>query len=223
VPNKFHDAMNSLAADIANEPSWRIYADWCKARANDLRDQSAVAAEQFVEVAQGWSFEERKRFGLWLMDSSGRVLERCGRSKYHSRASLGGPGIEAPRIVEVAILLPTLIEWRRREPTNPEPHFWLALYDHNEHAAFRLDPAYGPARAALAEHVLEYMKYNQHELPSGYLGNPADDLIALDKARAWVAESVDPPVRASVEDQVSILRAIAEDWIRLSDQLRGLD
>jgi len=75
VPNKFHDAMNSLAADIANEPSWRIYADWCKARANDLRDQSAVAAEQFVEVAQGWSFEERKRFGLWLMDSSGRVLE----------------------------------------------------------------------------------------------------------------------------------------------------
>ena len=74
MPNKFHDAMNSLAADIANEPSWRIYADWCKARANDLRDQSAVAAEQFVEVAQGWSFEERKRFGLWLMDSSGRVL-----------------------------------------------------------------------------------------------------------------------------------------------------
>ena len=53
MPNKFHDAMNSLAADIANEPSWRIYADWCKARANGLRDQSAVAAEQFVEVAQG--------------------------------------------------------------------------------------------------------------------------------------------------------------------------
>ncbi len=174
-------------------------------------------------------FEERKRFSLWLMNSTGPVIERFGRSKYRSRATTGGPGIFAPRLVVVAILLPTLVEWRRRDPLNPEPHFWLALYDHDENPvsslreALRLDPAYGPARAALAEHILEYIKYNQHELPSGYLGNPADDLIALGEAQVLVAESVESSIRACVEEQILTLRAIAEDWIRLSGQLKGLD
>jgi hypothetical protein len=219
--------MTSVAAEIANEPSWRLYADYCEARANNLPDRSAVVAEQFVEVAQRWSFEEQKRFGLWLMNSTGRVMERLGRSKYESRATAGGPAIFAPRIVVVAILLPTLVEWRRREPSNPEPHFWLALYDHNEHAslreALRLDPAYGPARAALAESTVRCVQYNQHELPAGYLGNPADDLIALGEAQVLAAESVEPPVRARLKEQILLLRTAAEDWVRLSGQLKGLD
>jgi hypothetical protein len=229
VPNKLRDAMTSQSAEIANEPSWRLYADYCEARANDLRDHCGVVAEQFVEAAQGWPFEEKMRFSLWLMNSTGRVIEHTGRSKYESRATLGGPGIFAPRIVVVAIVLPTLIEWRKREPTNPEPHFWLALYDHDEHPepglreTLRLDPAYGPARAALAQHILQCIKFNQHELPSGYLGKPADDLIDLGEAQALVAESVEPPVRACVEEQISILRANADDWLRLSGELKGLD
>jgi hypothetical protein len=229
VSNKLHDAMTSTSAEIANEPSWRLYADFCEARANDLREHSAVIAEQFAEVAQGWSFEEKKRFGLWLMNSTGRVVERFGRSKYRCRATTGGPGIFAPRIVVVAILLPTLVEWRRREPLNPEPHFWLALYDHDGDSAsslreaLRLDPAYGPARAALAEEILQYIKYTQHELPSGYLGNPADDLIALGEAQILVADSVEAPVRACLEQKILDLRTIAEDWVRLSGQLKGLD
>jgi hypothetical protein len=88
-----------------------------------------------------------------------------------------------------------------------QPHFWLALYDHNEHPgrslreAIRLDPAYGPARAALAQLILKEIECNQHELPSGYLGNPADDLIALSEAQVLVAKSVEPPVRARLEEQ----------------------
>ncbi len=229
VSNRLHEAMASVSAEIANEPSWRLYADYCEARAKDLRDHSAVVAEQFVEVAQGWCFGEKKRFSLWLMNSTGLVIERFGRSKYESRRTLGGPGIFAPRIVVVAILLPTLVEWRRREPTNPESHFWLALYDHDEHPerglreALRLDPAYGPARAALAEHIVQYIKGNQHELPSGYLGNPANDLVTLGKTHALVAESVEPPVRIRLEEQILALRATAENWLRLSGQLKGLD
>jgi hypothetical protein len=229
LSNKWYDVMTSISAEITNEPSWRLYADYCKARANNPCDNSLIVVEQFVEVAQGWSFEEKKRFSLWLMNSAGRIMERFGRSKYESRAATGGPGIFAPRIVVWAILLPTLVEWRRKEPTNPEPHFWLALYDHNEHPArnlreaIRLDPDYGPARLALAQHILKYIEYNQHELPSGYLGDPADDLIALSEALVLVAESVEPPIRARLEEQILLRRAIAEDWGRLSGQLKGLD
>ena len=229
VKNKWHDVMTSVSAEIANEPSWRLYADYCKARAGNPFDLSTVDAEHFVRVVHEWSFEEKKRFSLWLMDSTGRIMESFGRSKHESRATTGGPGIFAPRIVVSAILLPTLVEWRRKEPTNPEPYFWLALYDHNGHPerglreAIRLDAAYGPARAALAQHILKCIEYNQHELPSGYLGNPVDDLIALNEAHVLVAESVKPPVRASLEEQILLFRTIAEDWVRLSGQLKGLD
>jgi hypothetical protein len=229
LKKKWRDVMTSVSAEIANEPSWLLYADYCKARAGNPFDQSKVAAEHFVRVAHEWSFEEKKRFSLWFMDSTGRIMESFGRSKHESRATTGGPGIFAPRIVVSAILLPTLVEWRREEPTNPEPHFWLALYNHNENPepslreAIRLDPAYGPARAALAQVILKEIEYNQHELPSGYLGNPADDLIALSEAQVLVAESVESPVRVRQEEQILILRAVSEDWIRLSGQLKGLD
>jgi hypothetical protein len=78
---------------------WRLYADYCHARAKNPGDHSTVVAEQFVKVAQEWSFEEKKRFSLWLMNSTGRIMECLGRSKYESRAGTGGPGIFAPRIV----------------------------------------------------------------------------------------------------------------------------
>jgi hypothetical protein len=221
--------MISVSAEIAGEPSWRPYADYCKARANNLRDHSAAIAEQFVEVAQRWPFEERKRFSLWLMNSTGRIMEGFGLSKYDSRAATGGPGMFAPRVVVVAILLPTLIEWSKREPTNPEPYFWLALYDHREHPAprlreaLRLDPTHGPARAALAQHIVQYVRSNQHELPAGYLGSPTDDLIALGDAQVLAAESIEPTVRARLDEQVLLLRTAAEDWVRLSGRLKGLD
>jgi hypothetical protein len=229
VSNKLHDVMTLAAAQIANEPSWRLYADYCRARANNLRDHSAVVAEQFVEVAKRWSFEEHKRFSLWLMNCTGRMMEGFGLSKYDSRATTGGPGIFAPRTVVVAILLPTLVEWREREPTNPEPHFWLGLYDHREHPepmlreALRLDPAYDPARTALAQHIVQHVKSNQHELPAGYLGSPADDLVALGEAQLLAAESIEPTVRARLNEQILLLRAAADDWVRLSGELKGLD
>ena len=92
LKKKWRDVMTSVSAEIANEPSWLLYADYCKARAGNPFDQSKVAAEHFVRVAHEWSFEEKKRFSLWLMDSTGRIMKSFGRSKHESRAATGGPG-----------------------------------------------------------------------------------------------------------------------------------
>ena len=87
---KWHDVMTSASAEIAHEPSWRLYAGYCTARANNPHDHARVVVEQFVKVSEGWSFEEKNRFSLWLMDSTGRIMERFGLSKYETRATLGG-------------------------------------------------------------------------------------------------------------------------------------
>ncbi len=219
--------MTATAADLAGEPLWKLYAEWCLARASSLQERAATVAEQFAKAARHWPFDERKRFCLWLTNSTGLVMEQCGGSRFTSRFITGGTGLFAPREVVDAILLPTLFEWRREEPGNPEPHFWLGLYGQDGWSslqeAIRLDPAHGPTRAAVAAMTLLDINYNQHELPSGYLGDPVADLATLTEVEALVAEAVDPGVRQSFERQTSAHRVVAEDWIRLCGQLKGLD
>ena len=227
MPSKRSAIFTAMAAELSGEPRWKPYADWCVAHGNNQPEHAAIAAEHFVQIARDWSFEERKRFSLWLVNSTGRVSEQCGRSRFRRRFSTGGPGLFASRIVVDAVLRPTLAEWRRDEPDNPEPHFWAGLYDENPmpslREAIRLDPAHGPARAATGWLILNAVDHAQHGLPSGYLGDPVDDLSSLREAEALVDQAVDQGVRNSLEPHLSKLREAAEDWIRLRDQMRGLN
>jgi hypothetical protein len=212
----------AMAAELVVEPGWKLLTDYCQARENNLRDRAATIAEEIVVVARDWPFKERKRFSLWLARFTGSASERSGLSKYSSRFSTGGPGLFAPRRVVHGVLLPTFVEWSAKEPSNPEPHYWLGLYGEDPGPCLRqaisLDPTHGPARAVLAGMVLEAVKYAQHELPSGYLGDPIDDLGSLNEAKALLTEAIEPSVRLPLEEKVSILEATARDWIKLRDQ-----
>ena len=214
-----------MAAELDREPGWKLLTEYCAARDNDLHDRAAAIAEQIVAVAQDWPFEERKRFSLWLAHFTGSASERNGVSKYSSRFSMAGPGLFAPRLVVQGVLLPTFVEWSANEPANPEPHYWLGLYGEEPAPALRraigLDPAYGPARVVLAGMVLEAVEYAQHKLPSGYLGDPIDDLERLNEARALLTEAVEPSVRVPFERAVLRLEATARDWIELRDRFKG--
>jgi hypothetical protein len=87
----------------------------------------------------------------------------------------------------------------------------------------RLNPMHGPTREAVVVQNILGIEYNQHELPSGYIGDRADDLITLTDAKTLLAEAVDPRVRQSLERKVAILRRDVEDWLSLREQLRGVD
>ncbi len=209
--------MTAIAAEAAREPSWRSYAECCQLQGQRRSKQAREAAERFLRDARSWPFNERKRFSMWLLDRTGWVMERCGRSRY----AVGGQSLICPREVIDTITLPTLIEWSNDEPNNPDPHFWLGLYAPfraNEtpaislRKAVRLDPNHGPARAALVGHILDAVSYAQHELPSGYVGKPADDLINLNEAEALLTEAVEPHVRALLVARISALRVAAENW-----------
>ena len=226
MANKFTIAVAGMAAELAAEPRWQPYAEYLEIRAGGTYDKARkaaceVAAESFVEIARHWPYKERQRFSLWLMDRAGRVMEQIGSA----RNSSGGRSFVSPQVVIDAILLPTVAEWCEREPGNPEPHFWAGLYsllsfNPDRHPvtylkeAIRLDPAYAPAREALARHILEAISYNQHELPSGYLrDDPEDDLLSLREAEELVAEPVDASARGILQERISILRSAAENWI----------
>jgi hypothetical protein len=214
-----------LAADIALETQWTGYADWCVARGNWELAAAAEAAARFVETALHWSFEERRRFSLWLVNSAGAVYDTFGRSRFKARFSTGGPGLFAPTVVIDAVVRPTLQAWRDEEPGNAEPRFWLGLYGKTPwqdlREAVRLDPAHGPARAALGWLTLDAVEYNQHELPLFYIGDPARDLADLAEAEALVAQCGEEALRTSLEPKLSDLRRVAADWIERGGDVRG--
>lgn len=227
--NEFTKALSAIATEMVREPLWKPLSEHYEARANSRSDQADKAAARIAGTAQAWPFKERKRFSIWLMNRSGRLREDFGHSRYRYRAVSSGRGIFEPREVIWSVVLPTLMKWRKEEPENPEPCFWLGLYDDRENPeprlreAVRLDARHNPARAALVEHILKCIGDNQHELPSGYLGDPAEDLLGLIEAKALLAEVVEPHVRHPLEAHVSTLHANAEDWVTLRDGVRGSD
>jgi hypothetical protein len=214
-----------MAAELIMEPGWKLLAEYCQARENKLHDHAAMIAAEIVEVARNWPFEERKRFSLWLAHFTGSAGERSGLSQYSPRFSTGGPGLFAPRRVVHGVLMPTFVEWSAKEPLNPEPQYWLGLYGEDPEPRLRqaisLDPNHGPARAVLAGIFLGGVQYAQHELPSGYLGDPIDDLIVLNEAKALLTDAVEPSVRLPLEEKLFMLEATARDWITLRGQLKG--
>ncbi len=225
MPSRYFDIMANLAVQASREPTWWYYADYCKSRAKELKERSSLRAVQFSRTAMEWSFDDRKKFSIWCMSWGGWARENYGHSKYESRATAGGRGLIEPRIVIMTILIPTLIQWCDQEPDDPEPHYWLALYDHSKHPAagfreaIRLDPTFGPARAALAEHIAKYIKGNQHDVPSRYMGTPADDLADLAEAAKLLTAAVEAPARASLGKEIATLRRVAEDWLKLRTRL----
>jgi hypothetical protein len=209
--------MIEIAAELKHEPAWKSYGEYCELRGQRHNEAARVAAERFLDYARSWDFETRKRFSQWLMDRTARVMKRCGRSRY----AIGGQGLIASPEVIKALLLPTLVEWRNKEPNNPDPHFWLGIYGVYRaddlpavslQEAIRLNPAHGPARAALIGHILDAVSYAQHELPSGYLGEPADDLVSLNEAEAFLTDAIEPPVKKLLLERISRLRSAAKTF-----------
>jgi len=119
-----------------------------------------------------------------------------------------------PRFVE-AVVRPTLAEWVEKDPENPEPRFWLALYDKSpwQHVcdALCLDPAYGPACGVKIELILAAVDYDQHELPSGYLDDPEEDLIYLCEPETLAVHVDDRVVQAAMLQRIALFRKEAED------------
>jgi hypothetical protein len=90
MSNNFVDAMKVVATEAEREPAWHLYGEWCRARMSHLAEQAEAFAKQFSEAARRWPFDERKRFALWLVNSTGSTIDRRGGMRFKSRYSHGG-------------------------------------------------------------------------------------------------------------------------------------
>ncbi|MFT4074334.1 MAG: hypothetical protein QM647_02300 [Asticcacaulis sp.] len=192
------DKLFALAGEAKREATWQGFADYLEQHGKGIRKKALVTLNRFIDDAVLWTFTERLRFSLWLLNA------------------LNNDALVQP--LKERLVIPTLREWKDREPLQAEPYLWLGLLGIDQmfhiRRALELDPKCQRARAKLCEWVTGHISYNQHELPSFYIHDPRVDLLDLAEAEALCVgyEETDWAIwtLAEIKEQ----RELAEAWLR---------
>ncbi len=118
-----------------------------------------------------------------------------------------------PHPLYIRLVEPTLLEWTMEEPACAEPHVWLGGYDHPK-LAIELDPENQLARKKLVTAVLRRVVFHGHEIPVGYLGDAADDLVALKEADELLMGLADENDRLTLAADIAEQRKCVHDFLR---------
>lgn len=206
--NSDMDAIIYLATDARKEDAWLEFSRYCERRGRGVRAAAMEHLENFLQAAVAWSFEKRLAFSRWVL---------CHRPKFSDDR------VVLPNPLRTRLLIPTFRAWEEMSPGEAEAHLWLGILrcdDPSAHLgkALELDPSCELARETLTCWILSDIAYNQHELPSGYLGDPADDLRELDRASELLCASTVETWVSTVQKQIVHHRALAEDALAKKDR-----
>jgi hypothetical protein len=153
---------------------------------------------RFIAWAEHAPFSERRKFVVWL-------LLLLDRSDWRRQL--------APYPLEVRVIEPTLLEWTLVEPECPEPHRWLGGEEHLSRA-LELDPNDQIALRKLVVHILGFVDFGTHEMPYGYLGSAADDLVALERAQGLLGNLSDEHDRAMFANEIKLEMDLIREYLR---------
>jgi hypothetical protein len=199
--NSDMDTLIFLAAE-AKKDSWLEFARFCELRGQGVRAAAMEQLDKFVQAAFSWSFEKRLAFSQWVLWRSRKFRD---------------DRVVLPHPIRERLIVPTLRNWRDAAPNEAEPHLWLGLLgcdddpSHHLDQALNLDPSCELARQKLTDWILGAVDYNQHELPSFYINDPASDLKDLEKASKLASGSTAEAWAGNVHQEIAELRARAED------------
>jgi len=184
----------SLASAI---PEWSDYASFCEKYEQGLRQEAFGCLEHFIEYLEKSPFSERRKFVSWLLPRVDGV-----KAKH----------MLVPHPLSNRIIQPTLCEWIVAEPECAEPHLWLGDYDNLKHA-LTLKPDDNVVRRKLVACILNRVDWATHELPTSYIGEPSEDLTALDEAEGLIEKLSSEQERADFDAAMREQRGMILSYI----------
>jgi hypothetical protein len=202
------NALIFLAAEARKEEEWHDFSRFCELRGQGARAAAMEHLNKFLHAAARWSLEKRLAFSKWVL--------RCSRRFRDDRVVL-------PHPIRERLVVPTLRSWSEASAGEAEAHLWLGLLrcdDPSRHLdqALKLDPSCALARQTLTDWIISDVEYNQHELPSLYINDPAGDLAELDRASELVAGvTVEAWVRIR-QKAIAELRTRALSWMATNNR-----
>lgn len=195
-----------------SEPSWSAYVDFLELRGKGLRQPALNRLKTFIAQAQTWSFAERWNFASTVLGSV--------QNSQWLRIALPEPLVSH-------VLRPALEEALTHFPTDPRPSFWLGCEnifvweaaggDHQQldwmREALRRDPEFQPARELFVALLLHGIAWAQHELPSGYLGQPLEDLEVLEEGQEILSGVSSPTRRQEFAQELEAAERTARQYL----------
>ena len=156
IYNKDLDTLLKIGHEAHKRKKWQPYSQYCYLRSEGFRLQAFHRIGEFIQHASQWCLVDRTEFVRWI-----KSIERYNPELY---------GL-IPHPLQEKFLQPTLEEWTRVEPENPEP---LSLMDslNSLERANELDPGNSAIRHRLILKYMEQIDYTLHELPYKFLGKP---------------------------------------------------
>jgi hypothetical protein len=206
------DKLAFLATEAKNEEAWLEFSRFCKFRAQGVRAAAMEHLSSFLQGAVDWSLGERLTFSKWVLWRS---------RKFHDNR------VVLPHPLRTKLLIPTLRSWIESSPGEAEGHLWLGLLRCDEpwlhlEQALELDPSCELARRTLTDWIISGVEYNQHELPSGYINDPVDDLNDLERASRLASGSTEEVRVRLWQQEIAELRARAEVWLAAKSDSRNV-
>jgi hypothetical protein len=197
------DQLTLLAGEARKKDAWFEFSRFCELRGHGVRAEAMERLNEFMRAAACWSFEERMAFSRWVL--------------WHSR-EFRDDRIVVPHSLREQFIIPTLRHWCETSSGEAEPRLWLGLLrcddpSHHLEEALELDPSCELARQTLTRWILWDVDYNQHELPSFYIDDPANDLRELERASKLASGSTAEAWAMTVQQEIAGLRARAEDAV----------
>lgn len=171
--------LQALISEMENRQNFECYVSYLTLLEKGLRKDALKEIEDFLSLS--CALETRKRREM------ASFLYRVGLSE-----NLGHTVVPYPVIRR--FLDPTMQDWLKEEPNNPEPLRWTGK---NEDLlrSIELDPSCDETRQRLAFEIINSVRYGTHELPRFYIGDPLLDLNELKKAREIVSPITNEGVR----------------------------
>ena len=194
----YFQTLKEVATEASNTPEWGDYAAYCAEHERGLRQQAFSILDRFISSLEGAEFTDRRRFVSWL---------------FHKADGRDGQHILMPHPLYKRIVEPTLTEWIAVEPACSEPHRWFGGYEHLRRA-IELEPGDEVARRKFIACILGGVGYSTHELPSGYLGVPQEDLVALDLATAVLSRLPSDEIHSRLAARIAEERRLIDDYLQ---------
>lgn len=189
--------LRTLISEMEDQPNFESYAAYLALLEKGLRKEALKEIEDFLSLSCALDVAKRREMTSFLYRVE--VSEKIGHTL-------------VPFPVIRRFLDPTIRDWIAEEPENPEPLRWTGKREDLQRS-IELDPFCDETRSRLAWEIINDVRYDTHELPGFYIGDPLLDLNALNQTKEIVSPISD------VERRTQLLTIIEAEATVIKEHL----
>lgn len=191
----------AVADSLEAYPELKPLANYCRYREQGLRRAAFAELEAFLAASRCFDSATARSAAVEVLEADMRTL---GAHQFMTQ----------PLIAR--FLVPTLKAWMEEDTEASLPVRWLGMLERDAellNRALAACPEDMPVRKILIDFALGWVDHATHHLDeSVFLGSPEEATLALERAKALIAQAPEPEALAYLNDEVRCFECLVADW-----------